>query len=290
MIATRDEAREALRGALDVRRRAGVSKVDPVCVYDLAQRLDLEVRFAGGGSFGGMYERRSQTVVVPSLRPPGRRAYSCAHEMGHWYFRHGTRVDRTEDLEQLHERAPDERLANLFAGYLLMAQWAVEAQFEARGWKPSSATPMQIYVVAGVLGVGYTTLVQHLCWSLQILDRTRVEELLRTTPKQLRFALLGDNAVPHILTADRDWPMHLPIDLQVGEGAIVPQDAAIDGNSAVIKEAVDTGSLLLATAPGVSRIESARERWSVFLRVSRRDFAGRSIYRHLEDCDVNAIS
>jgi hypothetical protein len=290
MIATRDEAREALRGALDVRRRAGVNKVAPVCVYDLAQRLGLEVRFAGGGSFGGMYERRSQTVVVPALRPPGRRAYSCAHEMGHWYFRHGTRVDRAEDFEQIQERAPEERLANLFGGYLLMPQWAVEAQFDARGWEPPSATAMQIYVVAGVLGVGYATLVQHLCWSLQLLDHSRLEDLLRTTPKQLRSVLLGDDAASHIIAADRDWPMHLPIDLQVGEGAIVPHDAEIDGNTAVVRGTVDSGRLVLATAPGVSRIESACERWSVFLRVSRRDFIGRSIYRHLEDCDVNEIA
>lgn len=290
MIANRDEAREALRGALEVRRSAGVRKTQPVIVYDLAHRLQIEVRFAGGGSFGGMYERLSQTILVPSLRPPGRRAFSCAHEMGHWHFEHGTRVDSADDFDHMEEKPPDERLANLFAGFLLMPPWAVEAQFAARGWLPLTATPLQIYVIAGVLGVGYATLAQHLCWSMRVIDRSRLDFLLRTTPKRLRRNLLGHDEVRHAVIADGQWPTHLPIDLQVGEGAIVPADSEVDGACVEVRADLEAGRFVLAVAPGVGRIESARERWAVFTRVSRQDFIGRSIYRHLEANDVDTTA
>ena len=101
-------ARRALRGALETRRRVRASTLDPVCVYDLAEQLGIEVKFFAGNSFGGMYVKTSQTILVPSLRPPGRRAFTCAHEIGHWFFGHGTRIDRLGEIGRRSERKPEE--------------------------------------------------------------------------------------------------------------------------------------------------------------------------------------
>ena len=158
-------ARLALRGALVTRRRGQVPKDAPICVFDLAERLELEVRFCAGGSFEGMYAKGSDVILVPSMRPPGRQAFTAGHEMGHWYFGHGSRIDELPEFKPDERSDPAEWMANLFSAYLLMPSWAVEASFRRRALSPESCTPLELYTVACELCVGYETLVQHLFWS-----------------------------------------------------------------------------------------------------------------------------
>ena len=79
----RELAQATLRSALEVRRKAGVLFEDPVSVYDLTKNLRIEVWFVPGSSFGGIYAKEMQKVFVPSKRPASRRAFTCAHEVGH---------------------------------------------------------------------------------------------------------------------------------------------------------------------------------------------------------------
>ena len=148
-------ARQALRGALEVRRCGQIPKDKPVCVFDLAERLGLEVRFCAGGSFEGMYAKGSNAILVPSLRPPGRQAFTGGHEVGHWYFGHGSRIDELPDFAPDNRTDPEEWTANLFAAYLLMPSWAVEASLERRALDLTTCTPSELYVIACELGVGY---------------------------------------------------------------------------------------------------------------------------------------
>src|SRR6185295_2542645 len=113
-------------------RRSGIARSKPVCVYDLAERLSIEVRFQGGNSFGGMYAKPSKTILVPALRPAGRQAFTCAHEMAHWFYGHGSQIDLIEDVAPGPSNTPEERLANIYAGFLLMPPWAVEEMFSKR--------------------------------------------------------------------------------------------------------------------------------------------------------------
>lgn len=279
-------ARQALRGALETRRRIPVGKSDPICVYDIAERLGIEVRFFGGNSFGGMYAKASQTILVPSLRPSGRRAFTCAHEIGHWFFGHGTRIDELSIIGSRSESDPEEYVANTFAGYLLMPPWAVGEAFERRRCSPITCTPLQAYTVAMQLGVGYGTLVSHLQWSLGLITPARADELLKTTPKQLRESLLGGDRTRHLVIADHAWT-RVPIDLQVDDMAILPEGVAVEGRSASIVGSHHLGALVVGRSPGISRAEAHDGSWSAFVRVARRDFEGRSIYRHLEDPDVD---
>jgi len=114
-------ARQAVRSAMEVRRLAGLSTSEPLCIFDVAENRGVEVKFFRGDSFDGLYARVSQTVLVPSLRPPGRQAFTCAHELGHWYFEHGTRIEELKFFDLNYNSKPEERLANLFAAYLLNA-------------------------------------------------------------------------------------------------------------------------------------------------------------------------
>lgn len=279
-------ARLALRGALEVRRRRQVPKDAPVCVFDLADRLELEVRFCAGNSFEGMYAKGSNVILVPSLRPPGRQAFTAAHEMGHWHFGHGSRIDELLEFAPEEKNDPDEWLANLFAAYLLMPSWAVESAFARRGVDPATCTSMKLYVIACELGVGYDTLVQHLRWSLQLITPSRATELAKATPKAIREVLLGDNSTKHLVLTDTAWAAG-NVDLQVGHVALLPAGTVIEGGEAMIIADLPAGRAVQGRRAGIARAFLEGQNWAKFIRVSRADFEGRNLYRHMKDPDVD---
>ncbi len=279
-------ARQALRGSLEIRRRVYASTSQPICVYDTAEQLGIEVIFRPEKSLGGLYNKTSQTILIPAHRPSGRQAFTCAHEVGHWFFEHGTSVDEINDLDRFQEDQPNERLVNIFASYLLMPPWAVREAYAKRRWNPGDCTPIQAYIIAGQLGVGYESLVQHLRYTLHLISATHAERLLETTPKALRCSLIGNDNSSHLIIVDDVWAQ-VAVDLHVGDLAIVPANATLEGTSVAIVNNHELGQLIEARKPGISRAESYDQSWAAFVRVSRKNFIGRSVYRHLEDPDVN---
>jgi Zn-dependent peptidase ImmA (M78 family) len=279
-------ARRAIRAALETRIASGASKAEPLCVFDVAERLGIEVYFCLGNSFGGAYARASNTVLVPSLRPVGRQAFTCAHELGHWYFGHGNRVDRLSELDVGSDDDPDERLANLFAAHLLMPAWAIDAALIVRNWRAYEVNAVQAYTLACQFGVGYETLIQHLRYSLNILPSSVAERLLKTTPKRLRKEILGDDTLRHLVLVDGCW-RRVAIDLQVGDIAVIRDNVSLEG--ACAREIGDCphGAVIEGSIPGVGFVRSRNTDWAASVRVRRKDFHGRSIYRHLEDPDVH---
>ena len=276
-------AREGLRGALEARRKAGVTKADPVCVYDLASKLGLQVRFVSGKSFGGMYSKTSNAILVPSLRPPGRRAMTCAHEIGHSFYGHGSRIE-IQSEEDLLDDTHEDRLANLFGHHLLMPVWAVRSEFERRNLVPANCGPVEIYQVANQLGVAYEALVRHLHHTCHAIDHDVTKQLLAMPPKHIRFELLGTPDSKHLVVADAAWHT-VPIDLEVDDFAIVPKGSCLVGKSVQRAGECQSGVVLQAIAPGLSNVSVEESRWGVFIRVSRLGFTGLSIYRHLEEAD-----
>jgi Zn-dependent peptidase ImmA (M78 family) len=282
-------ARRAMRAALEIRRLGNEVRGDPICVYDLAERLGIEVKFCPGSSLGGMYAKASRTVLVPTLRPPGRQAFTCAHEIGHWYFGHGSRIDDLAAVEADYERDPDEQLANTFAGYLLMTPWAVQASLDVRGWRAAELTPTQVYLLSSQFGVGYETVVHHFRISLEMIARPVADRLLRSTPKLIRREVLGDDRLRHMVLADRMW-RKVAIDLQVGDVAVLEQDVTLTGASITSAGRCHAGNIIEAVMPGIGLVQATDGQWAASVRVRRRDFEGRSIYRHLEDPDVDAAA
>ena len=282
---TRQEiARTALRAAIELRRRAKVPLEDPICVYVFAGTLDVEVRFVGGSSFAGMFAKGMDAVFVPSERPAGRRAFTCAHELAHWRFGHGERVE-TLDFDRDDRDVPEEILANHFAGFLLMPNRALTAEAEARGIDFRSLTAHQAYRLACQLGVGYDTLIKHLRWSERLIDQERMDQLQLRTPKDLRRELLGQDARGHLVIADRQW-RKVAIDLEVGDHAIVPHGASLNGDSARLRRECQHGMVIEAVRPGISQTFDGED-WAHMVRVSRKQFVGRAAFRHLEDDDDN---
>lgn len=289
MISRRVLARQALLQAVTTRKKAGLPVTAPLCPFDLAEKLKIEVRFVDIASMEGMYVKRiPPLILVAADRPAGRQAFTCAHELGHHEFGHGTRADALGFCSFPSRRSdPDEYLANTFAGFLLMPKTAVMRGFSSRGWKPAEATPEQVYVVAGWLGVSYEALVTHLCRSLRTLSDGQMEQLLSTSPQRIRQVMTGQHLKTPLHIVDLVWSDR-PADLRVGDFVLAPSDTNSPPSLLEAVADLPSGRLLRAKAPGIGSLEKADGTWHVYVRVMRAKFAGRSIFRHLEDPDYGS--
>lgn len=275
-------ARTALRAALDVRRKGAVSREAPVNIFDMSEKLGIEVKFAGSNSFGGMWVKQSKTILVPSLRPAGRQSFTCAHELGHWHFDHGTKVDLLDDQEISASNEDEEILVNAFAGFILMPPWAIERAFRRRGWNLQTCNPIHAFSISCQMGVSYEALITHLCNSLRLITRSHADALFSVSPKEIREEMLHGARVARLVIVDCNWES-VPIDLQVGEMALVAIDITLSGNSVKIVDKLPRGVVIEAITPGIGRLQADSLEWATFVRVCRKDFEGRSCYRHMED-------
>ena len=275
-------ARQAMAAALRTRLALGYGLDHAVCVYDLAEKLGLEVRFLDLPSMEGMYTSASDpTIIVSSMRPPGRRTFTCAHELGHHNRGDGVQID--EFVEQWYKPRfdPKEFAADCFAGALLMPKMAVSKAFAVRGWSMERCTPEQIYMVSGYFGVGYATLVQHLRSALQVLPDTRARALLKVSPRKAQSLLLGWQTPDTVKVVDAHWTGRA-VDVELGDLIFVRGGAQSEGACVGPSSDVAHGRLFRAARPGIGRLEAGTA-WSAFVRVSRRDYVGRALYRHWEE-------
>jgi Zn-dependent peptidase ImmA (M78 family) len=268
------------------RRDANQDASSPICVFDLAESIGIEVKFAAISSMEGTYVRSARpTIVVPSQRPSGRQAFGCAHELGHHVFGHGTRIDKCLS-EDGRDRAydADEWIADLFAAHLLMPKAAVARAFRIRGWDVGECSAEQVFVVAGQLGVGYTTLITQMRDTLKMVQQRHAAQLLRHSPKDLRQSVLGYPARCNVVVVDEKWEKR-PVDVQVGDRIMLPGDSQFEGQCLRSPDSDHRGKLVEAATPGVGRAWIPEGNWATWIRVSRREFVGRGCFRHLEDPD-----
>ncbi|MCH8146631.1 MAG: ImmA/IrrE family metallo-endopeptidase [Planctomycetes bacterium] len=289
MIATSriELVRSAITRALRVRRAAKIELQDAVCPFDLAEKRGVEVRFQSLASFDGMrsVDSGASTIVVSSLRPPGRKAFTCAHELGHDVFDHGVQIDElVESRDTPREDEPEEILAHAFAGILLMPKSTVERGMAVRGWHLRSCGPQEIYSLASWLGVGYTTLISHLQYGLRLLEVSRADKLRKVRLPRLRKEILGEDCPSELVIVDSQW-CGRPVDIQVDDIALMPAGGRAEGSC--IEAVPDAAGRVLVrgVTPGIGRLILQESAWASFVRVSRREYVGRNKYRHLEEMD-----
>lgn len=278
-------ATTALRRAIEVRLEAQVPRLNPLNVFDVAMdRLGLRVQFIKGSSFEGMFAKEHNAIMVPSERPHGRRAFSAAHELGHWAFGHGSQIDEECSLEQYNDK-PEERLANMFAGYLLMSPPAIKSGADQLGMDISRPSYQQAYELACWFGVGYGTLINHLRYGVQLLSPERSLDLLKNEPKSIRRHFVPNHATRHLVVACNMIPK-APIDLAVGDHLLIPLSVDLQHSNLSVVDRTPLGILAEAKQPGISLI-SGSNGWAAAVRVMKKDFSGWAKYRHLEDDDEN---
>lgn len=283
-MSRKDLASKAAAEALRVRLRAGLGLTDPASPIDIVERLGVQVWFQQLPSAEGMLIRAPHPVILlSSLRPAGRIGFTCAHELGHFWFEHPGQVDVVDDGPVLKEESDDEYQANMFAAYLLMPKTLVQNGFVRRGTTPESAAPLSVLAIAHWLGVGYSTLVHHLRFNLNLISDSRRLELLRHSPKDLVGPLLGQHrsTTKAAVVVDREWRAR-PVDIEVGDVIILDHPAAASGTCLGLEPLQSGKSLVVGVRPGTGHLESGSG-WSTYVRVRRSHFEGRSIFRHLEE-------
>lgn len=286
MQATLDVARIALRRAMEVRKKLAIPMDHAVSAIDLAQQMGIEVWFKPLASLSGMYSGSSDPVIViGSDRPAGYQASTCAHEIGHHVFDHGTRVDEYIDgARRGREDDAEEMLANLFGAHLLMPHAAVARIFAARMWSIASPTPAQVFIAAGHLGVGYQTLVHHLRWTIRSIVQSTFDTLRRFRVKAIRESITGRETPENVLVVDEFW-VERPVDMVVGDIAILPPRARCEGSAIEIVGKTKNRTVIRACRKGLARAETPDTEWSSFIRVMHGCYDGAGVYRHLEDPD-----
>lgn len=276
-----DLARSAVTAALRLRNQHRLPLDTPICPIDLALAVGVDVRFEALPSLEGMYSPDGPAVILGALRPRGRRSYTCAHELGHHVFGHGLRIDELLDDDAPREKDEAEYVADRFAAALLMPKFAVARAFTDRGWNVATCSPEQIFTIAGLFGVGYTTLIGTLQGTLGMLPPSAAQALRKATPKKIRARAVGTQATGLVIV-DEHWSAR-PVDAEVGDTILVPPDTTADNG---VLERTEDG-VLMARAPGITTITSGTSITEV--RVARAAYTGLALYRHLGEPDDDEV-
>lgn len=276
----------AKRAALEaerLRRFVKVHSYAPVDPFDTAIKCGCDVRFVSLPSVEGIYSPEPKPAIfVGSERPAGRRSYTCAHELGHHVFKHGARVEELNAQKNACQRSPEEFIADVFAGFFLMSPIAVSRALNDRNWVTSSLQPEQVFRLANYFGVGYSTLINHLAYSLKIMSRDYAEKLLKTKPKQIKDQYDAD-AKSEVVIVDHHW-LNRAVDLESGDTLILPATVEVDPSPQLqISKLKEGYSVYKAISCGFSRAFCRETEWAVNVRVSRKNYEGLARFRYLED-------
>ncbi|WP_296097876.1 ImmA/IrrE family metallo-endopeptidase [uncultured Agrobacterium sp.] len=276
-------ANRAMTASIAARTKAGLDLINPICIYALCKAHKVQVRF-NAINMEGMYQRGTPSRIhLSARRPLPRRAYNCAHELGHHVFGHGSSIDELrEDAKENPWEDPKEFLADSFAGFVLMPTLGMRQAFAKRDWEPNSATPVQIFQIASEYGVGYTTLITHLSQSLNMISRPRATVLKKQKPAAIRAAILGSLSAEPLVLVDNAWSTSV-IDVEVGMSVLLPSDTEPDSEAITFVKDLPAGRLFEAGTPGIVRVIQPDTGWAAFVRIARKQYIGLAEFRHLEE-------
>jgi len=268
---------QIVRAKCKIKRGAAI---DPISV---AEALGCEVRFMALPSLEGLYSPTPRPVIVlGSERPAGRRAYTCAHEIGHNEFKHGARIDEFVNYSTPETDDPDEFIANMFAAFLLMPKSIIQKALKERQIQPQRIEPMQIFRMASHLNVGYGTLINHMTWTLNLLGRRQCKNLLRTQPKKLK-AQFGGSPQGEVILVDGLW-WDRTVDLEIGDILAFHDDASLDETSRLtFVGMVDGMKTYRAVARGYTRAFDEHEDWAANIRIASKHYEGLARFRFYSD-------
>ena len=272
----------ALRMAKQARSKKGIPDNVPLSAIDFAVKF-CDVWLKKIPSLEGLYSNEpTPTIVLGAERPIGRQSFTCAHELGHHLFNHGAKLDQLETKDAACKKDDDEYVADMFAGFLLMPQRAVLKAFTERAWNYSIFAPIQAYMLSNYFGVGYSSVICHLAYSLQLIPHMQAQDLLHVTPKKIKTQL-GLESPLHLHLVDLFWK-EKPLDAWVGDCVGFPHSVHFDAPSKLTLVGEDENyRFYKILSVGLIRSFDTLSDWGLFVRVSQPQFAGLAEYRFLED-------
>ncbi|MCL6216916.1 ImmA/IrrE family metallo-endopeptidase [Zunongwangia pacifica] len=276
----------AIRKASEIRLKLGYSLYEPVNVYDICSKLEIDVQFVDI-NMEGLYVNNknlnniSPKILISRLRPFPRRVFTCGHELGHHVFNHGLKLDiLTEENDSSKYKSNDEILVDTFSAHLLMPITSIQSEFKKRKLGFSTATEIDYYVISSVLGVGYQTLIIH-CKINRLIDDYKYCELAKHTPAKIfkkYFGSVDEKTYFKIIDFKTN---NSPIDLEVSNYLVIPSDFEVDGQYLEKVKSTEIGTLYIAKKSGISSIYSNTN--CCFTRIQPQNYIGFAEYRHLEN-------
>lgn len=169
-----------------------------VDVFAAIHALDLPVLLRPlEGLLGAYISDPAPGVLITTQRPMAIQRFTAAHELGHFCLDHQPSLDDETILRRMAATsAPamdfQEVEADAFAVGFMMPQWLIAWHCERQGWTGETlARPSTVYQLALRMGASYSAT----CYTLaryNLLPQNRVQDLLKTQPKQMKTALLAN--------------------------------------------------------------------------------------------------
>ncbi|HEX3863653.1 MAG TPA: ImmA/IrrE family metallo-endopeptidase [Stellaceae bacterium] len=283
MPARRLLLQQAIQAASELRDATGFDQFGPADPYAAAERLGVKVVFLGASMEGFYFKGSPARILLSTLRPVPRRTFTCAHELGHHWFGHGSTIDQLQEDERLDSNKPDEILANGLAAFFLMPTVGLRGAFARRGWNMATASALQLFIVSCEFGVGYQTLLNHITYSLREISASRKEELEKWTPQRIRRKILNDDYDSLIIVdAHSKSPT---FDVEKGAAVLLPISDASDNNTLNHVKSLPDYEVYHAAKRGIASINGAARTYAI--RVMPKPYEGAAKNRFLEDPDEN---
>ncbi len=278
-------SRQAIAQATRYRLKSKKTHTTPIDPIQLAEDNGCEVRFMSLASVEGMYSPEPRpTIIVGSQRPAGRRNFTCAHELGHHLWGHGMRLDELTSSNGECKKNPEEFIVDTFAGHLLMPQLAVHNIISKRRLDVPNITPEQVYILASYFGVGYSTIINHLTWGLNIFNKSKSTELLNISPKMIKVQY-GAEPSQEIVFVDQFW-QNRSVDLEVGDVLILSNNILLESEENFqYMGNTNQYSIWRAEASGYTRGIDDRSDWAINIRIARKWYEGLARYRFYAEID-----
>jgi hypothetical protein len=276
---------KAIRKAEQVRHDLKQGSFSAINIFESCANLGLTVRFIDV-NMEGMYVSQnngtSPTILLSNQRPLPRRVFTCAHELGHHVFGHGTRVDTINERAESNSYDADELLVDAFAGALLMPVGGIQKEFSRRKWKPSEVSHIHFFIISSVFGVGYQTLVTHCCFN-GIIDENKKTELLKYTPSKILQSVTNNELRSAHFKIIDDSSQLTTIDLEVSNYIFLPAMMRIESDHLTKQEETLIGTQFIAERPGIARVKCLNSGYGFFIRIQNLNYVGLAEYRHLEN-------
>lgn len=273
---------QGMQASIAARVKAGMDLKNPICIYRLCEAHDVAVRF-NDINMEGMYDRAPRPRIhVSALRPLARRTFTCAHELGHHVFGHGSTIDELREDQVSTDRPPNEILADTFAAFVLMPTLGLREAFAKRGLDPNRATALDMYAIACNFGVGQATLVNHLAYGISMINQMQRDRLGRITPKKIRTELLGEVVSVPLTLADRHWNSPT-LDMEQDALLLLPSGVVVDASMLAPERELTAGRLFRAARCGITRVTIPGTSWATYVRIAQRQYVGLARFRHLEE-------
>ena len=274
---------QGMQASIAARVKAAIDLKSPACIYGLCEVHNVAVRF-NDINMEGMYDRSPKPRIhVSVLRPLARRNFTCAHELGHHIFEHGSTIDELrEDQANSSDRPPNEILADAFASFVMMPTLGLREAFAKRGLDPNLASAIDMYSIACNFGVGQSTLVNHLAYGIGMINQAQRDRLGRITPKMIRTELLGEVVATALTVADQHWNSPT-LDLEQDGLVMLPSGVVVDTALLAPVRELAAGRVFRAARCGITRVAIPGAPWATYVRIARRQYVGLARFRHLEE-------